>query len=77
MITTIFESLDSAHADEHGRGDAAFQHEPYVREYVEKLYLPAHEKYFDRISGKANKAAAISTWQESLKTHWPQVRFGK
>lgn len=48
-----------------------------LREYVERLYLPALEKYLDRISRKAKKAAGIFAWQESVKTHWPQVRFGE
>ena len=48
-----------------------------LREYVERLYLPALEEYQYRIAKKAAKAAAIAAWRASLRENWPQLRFGE
>ncbi|MBI4774427.1 MAG: alpha-glucan family phosphorylase [Deltaproteobacteria bacterium] len=47
-----------------------------VREYVERLYLPAASAYRDRVADGARKAVLLGNWRDSLETHWQQLRFG-
>ena len=47
-----------------------------VREYAERLYLPAVLAFRDRIADNAHKAVLIRRWCDSLETHWQQIRFG-
>ncbi len=47
-----------------------------LREYVERLYLPALQKYLDRIDNKSQKAILISQWQENIQRYWSGVHFG-
>jgi starch phosphorylase len=48
-----------------------------IREYVEKLYLPAASNYQNRIVGGTRKAALICQWRDLLRKQWPQLRFGR
>ncbi len=48
-----------------------------LREYVERLYLPALQKYLDRIDNKGQNAVRLCQWQENIQKYWPQLRFGK
>lgn len=48
-----------------------------LREYVEKLYLPAAKAYRSRSANKAHQAVLFGNWRESLQEHWPQLHFGK
>ena len=47
-----------------------------VREYVERLYLPAAPAYRDRTADRANKAVRLCQRRKTLEAHWPQLRFG-
>jgi starch phosphorylase len=48
-----------------------------LREYVEKIYLPATTRFRDRISHGARMAVELQSWQKTLEQHWPKIRFGK
>jgi len=48
-----------------------------LREYVDRLYLPAAENYRKRTANGASEAVRLCRWQESLDTHWQKLRFGK
>ncbi|MHB1566012.1 MAG: alpha-glucan family phosphorylase [Acidiferrobacter sp.] len=47
-----------------------------VREYTEKYYLPAADNYRRHAANNAAIGAQVVAWQESLKQHWPDARFG-
>jgi starch phosphorylase len=47
-----------------------------VREYVERLYLPAARAYGDRRANGAQKSILLCQWRRSLEARWPLVRFG-
>jgi starch phosphorylase len=46
-----------------------------VREYVERLYLPASRLYHSRISHGARRASLLSGWREQLEKHWADLHF--
>ena len=48
-----------------------------LREYVEKLYLPAAEKYRNRIARNFYQSAGICRWYELIQKHWSQLSFGE
>lgn len=48
-----------------------------VREYTERFYIPAAGRYRDRTDSNAAQAREITQWQEELKTHWKDIRFGE
>jgi starch phosphorylase len=48
-----------------------------VREYVEKLYLPAASAYRARSADGARLAVRIRDWLKALDTHWQGLSFGK
>ena len=47
-----------------------------VREYVEKLYLPAAKAYRDRSADGARKSIQLCQWRRTLEAHWQRLRFG-
>jgi starch phosphorylase len=47
-----------------------------VREYLERLYLPAALAYRDRTADRADKAVRLCRQRKVLEAHWPQLRFG-
>ena len=47
-----------------------------VREYVERLYLPAAQAYRDRTADRAAKAVLLCRQRKALKAHWSQLGFG-
>jgi starch phosphorylase len=47
-----------------------------LREYVERLYLPAARCFGRRRAGGAALAKELATWERKLAQHWGQVRFG-
>jgi len=48
-----------------------------IREYVEKLYLPAASNYQNRIVGGTRKAALMCQWRDLIRKQWSQLRFGR
>ncbi len=48
-----------------------------LREYVEKLYLPALQKYLNRIDEKGQNINQLHNWREDIEKYWPQLLFGK
>jgi starch phosphorylase len=48
-----------------------------LREYVERLYLPATGDYLERIAEGARKATLLCRWHDLLQAQWSQLRFGK
>jgi len=48
-----------------------------VRQYVERLYLPAAEAYEARTADGGAKAAALCKWRSSLAASWSRIRLGK
>jgi starch phosphorylase len=48
-----------------------------VREYVEKLYLPAAEAYDRRCREGGRGGKEIVRWREMINAHWPFVHFGR
>ena len=55
---------------------ACFSANRMVREYVERLYLPAAKEYRARSANGAGGALHIRRWQASLEAHWDQLHFG-
>ncbi|MGA8020032.1 MAG: alpha-glucan family phosphorylase [Desulfobacterales bacterium] len=47
-----------------------------VREYVERLYLPAALAYRDRTADRAGKAVLLCRRRKTLEAHWPRLGFG-
>jgi len=48
-----------------------------VREYVERLYLPASQLYHSRIADDARQASLLCHWREELESHWVELHFGE
>ena len=48
-----------------------------LREYMERLYLPAAESYRNRIAEGARKATLLCRWHDLLEAQWSHLRFGK
>jgi len=48
-----------------------------VREYVERLYLPASRLYHSRISDGARQTSLLCRWHEELGKHWADLHFGE
>ena len=46
-----------------------------VREYVERIYLPAVKAYRQRVTDNAQKSLLLSRWLRSLEDHWQGLRF--
>ena len=46
-----------------------------VREYVERLYLPASQLYHGRSSGGARQALLLRDWREKLARYWVDIHF--
>ena len=46
-----------------------------LREYVERLYLPAAELYATRQDTALNQRLCI--WQDAIVQHWDRIRFGE
>jgi glycogen phosphorylase len=47
-----------------------------VREYVEKLYLPAALAYRERSADGARAGIRLCRWRKQLETRWQQLSFG-
>jgi starch phosphorylase len=47
-----------------------------VREYVERLYLPAALAYRDRTADRAGKTVLLCKRRKTIEDHWPQLGFG-
>jgi glycogen phosphorylase len=47
-----------------------------VREYVEKLYLPAAAAYRHRTAQREKVAKELRRWDEQLSRHWHKVHWG-
>lgn len=47
-----------------------------VREYVEKLYLPAAAAYQQRIAQGGQVVKELRLWDECLRLHWHEVHWG-
>ena len=48
-----------------------------LREYVEKLYLPAGEAFRKRIAEGAGRAAELLRWCESIEKNWQRLHYGR
>ncbi len=48
-----------------------------VREYVERLYLPASQRYHSRIADGAYLASRLCRWRDALERDWTRLRFGE
>jgi starch phosphorylase len=48
-----------------------------VREYVERLYAPASQRYHSRIARGARLASRLCRWRDSLEKDWVGLRFGE
>jgi len=48
-----------------------------MREYVERLYLPAGLLYRSRIADNARQASLLCSWRDSLEEHWSELHFGE
>jgi starch phosphorylase len=48
-----------------------------VREYVERLYLPAAGAYRERAADKGTLGRQIVNWRHALEQHWSNLRFGE
>jgi starch phosphorylase len=48
-----------------------------VREYVERLYLPAGLTYCERAADKGAVGRQMVNWQQSLEQKWAMLRFGE
>ncbi len=47
-----------------------------MREYAERLYLPAARAYQERTAHGGELAKTLRRWEQELKHHWPAIRFG-
>lgn len=47
-----------------------------LREYVEKVYLPATTKLRNRTADGARLARELFAWHTALEAYWPELRFG-
>jgi glycogen phosphorylase len=47
-----------------------------LREYVEKIYLPAAQAYRERATDGGNLAKELEQWNEILSNNWQGIRFG-
>jgi starch phosphorylase len=48
-----------------------------LREYVERLYLPAAEAYRERTAEKGAVGLQVVNWRHALEQKWPELRFGE
>jgi len=48
-----------------------------LREYVERLYLPAAAAYRERAAERGAVGMQVVNWQHALKQKWPGLRFGE
>jgi glycogen phosphorylase len=48
-----------------------------VREYTEKFYLPAAERYAQRSANQGSMGDQIASWCRDLAQKWPALRFGE
>jgi starch phosphorylase len=47
-----------------------------VREYLEKMYLPAVAAFRHRTAEGGRLAKELTSWLSSLQQHWGEIRFG-
>ncbi len=47
-----------------------------VREYVDRLYVPAAGNYQKRTADGATASVRLCDWTKLLHTHWPNLHFG-
>ena len=45
-----------------------------LREYAERLYLPAAQRYRHLTEGEMARAKALAQWKSHLHEHWPEIR---
>jgi starch phosphorylase len=48
-----------------------------LREYVERLYLPAAEAFRERTADGALKARLLCRWRGVVESFWPRLHFGQ
>ncbi len=46
-----------------------------VREYTERFYLRADERYHDLAADGATRAKALANWMKKVRQAWPQIRL--
>ncbi|HLH78614.1 MAG TPA: alpha-glucan family phosphorylase [Candidatus Binataceae bacterium] len=47
-----------------------------VREYTQRCYLPAAQRYRRRTADNGGLGSRIEQWHNSLSNHWSEIRFG-
>lgn len=52
----------------------AFSSNRMLLEYVDRFYAPASEDHRRRVENDAALAKALSAWESTLASHWPEVR---
>ncbi len=48
-----------------------------MRDYVQKLYIPASNSFRQRTADGARLAKEIHAWQKALAQYWHEIRFGE
>ena len=48
-----------------------------LRDYVDRMYMPATEKFRKRVDKKANLANDLYQWQRQIANNWDKVHVGK
>lgn len=54
----------------------AFSSNRAVREYTERFYLPAAERFQERAAGNGKLGKDLVEWRRLVAEHWPRLRFG-
>ena len=54
---------------------AFFNTHRMVREYTERMYLPASHRYQELTDDDLSRARALAGWNDHLRRHWPNVRL--
>lgn len=47
-----------------------------LREYVEKLYIPAQEDFTERTAAQAECAKSLAQWQQRVVAYWQNIHWG-
>jgi len=48
-----------------------------IREYIERIYLPAAKRYARRSARPQESAGELRTWERNLREHWHEIRLGE
>jgi starch phosphorylase len=48
-----------------------------VRDYTEQYYLPAAQRYAERVADNGSRVRQMLDWRQRLERAWPALRFGE